>query len=373
LSSDMDNTDKVVGLIDDCREMKLVVKSPHVNYCDYKFTIEDNNTILYGLGAIKGVGENAIENIVISRKENKSFSDLFDFCKKIDLRKVNRRVLEALVKTGCFDNMGVSRAVSMKSLDTAIKLAEKHASDKNTGQNSLFGMFDAPQEQEQEKIPYAENVTEWTDIQRLNGEKDCLGLYLTGHPIDQYRDELKNFSYTTLSKVRPTNRGSTVKVIGLLLGVRIVNSRRGKMAIVQLDDNTGRLDATMYSTLYTESQSKLEKDTILVLEGEIKEDEYSGGFSMMVNSVMTFIEAREKSAKYIVIQITEQQINKNFTQDFLNIVKASKGACPVIISYQNKNAEIRLRLGTHWKVVPSDDFIAQLEMVLGRGKVIIEY
>lgn len=373
LSSDMDNTDKVVGLIDDCREMKLDVKPPHVNYCDYKFTIADNKTILYGLGAIKGVGENAIENIVISRKENQKFTDLFDFCKKIDLRKVNRRVLEALVKSGCFDNMGASRATLAASLDTAIKLAERHASDKNTGQNSLFGMFDAPEEKTEEKVPYAENILEWTDIQRLNGEKDCLGLYLTGHPIDQYKTELQNFSYTPLSKVRPTNRGATAKIIGLVLGVRIVNSRRGKMAIVQLDDNTGRLEATMFSTLYTEVQSKLQKDTILVIEGEVREDEYNGGFTMNANSVMSFIEAREKSARYVAIQLTEQQVNKQLTQNLLNILQANQGRCPVVVNYQNKNADIRLRLGNQWCIMPSDDFINQLEMLIGREKVQVYY
>jgi len=373
LSSDMDNTDKVVGLIDDCREMKLEVKPPHVNYCDYKFTTADNQTILYGLGAIKGVGENAIESIVISRKENQEFTDLFDFCKKIDLRKVNRRVLEALVKSGCFDNMDASRATLSASLGTAIKLAEKHASDKNTGQNSLFAMFDAPEEQAEEKVPYAENVMEWTDIQRLNGEKDCLGLYLTGHPIDQYKNELKNFSYTTLSKVRPTNRGLTAKVIGLMLGVRIINSRRGKMAIIQLDDNTGRLDVTMFSSVYNEVQHKLEKDAILVVEGEVREDEYSGGFTMNASSVMTFPEAREKLARYLSILVTEQQAQKQFTQNLLNLLQANQGSCPVIINYQNKQAEVKLRLGGQWAVMPSDDFISQLEMLVGHGKVDINY
>ncbi|MCV6636390.1 MAG: OB-fold nucleic acid binding domain-containing protein [Thiotrichaceae bacterium] len=353
--------------------MKLEVKPPHVNYCDYKFTIADNQTILYGLGAIKGVGENAIESIVISRKENKEFKDLFDFCKKIDLRKVNRRVLEALVKSGCFDSMGASRATLTASLDTAIKLAEKHASDKSTGQNSLFAMFDTPEEQAEEKVPYAENVMEWTDIQRLNGEKDCLGLYLTGHPIDQYKTELKNFSYTTLSKVRPTNRGSTAKVIGLMLGVRIINSRRGKMAIIQLDDNTGRLDATMFSSVYTEVQHKLEKDAILVVEGEVREDEYSGGFTMNASNVMTFPEAREKSAKYMMIQVTEQQVQKQFTQNLLTLLQANQGRCPIIVNYQNKEAEVKLRLGGQWAVMPSDDFISQLENLLGHGKVKIEY
>jgi DNA polymerase-3 subunit alpha len=373
LSSDMDNTDKVVGLIDDCREMKLDVKPPHVNYCDYKFTIADNKTILYGLGAIKGVGENAIENIVISRKENQKFTDLFDFCKKIDLRKVNRRVLEALVKSGCFDNMGASRATLAASLDTAIKLAERHASDRNTGQNNLFGMFDAPEEKTEEKVPYAEDVLEWTDIQRLNGEKDCLGLYLTGHPIDQYKNELQKFSYTPLSKIRPTNRGATAKIIGLVLSVRTVNSRRGKMAIVQLDDNTGRLEATMFSDLYHEVQSKLQKDSILVIEGEVREDEYSGGFTMNASSVMSFIEAREKSARYLTIQLTEQQINKQFTQNLLKILQANQGRCPVVVNYQNKNADIRLRLGNQWCIMPSDDFINQLETLIGREKVQVYY
>ncbi len=373
LSSDMDNTDKVVGLIDDCREMALKIKPPHVNYCDYKFTIANNKTILYGLGAIKGVGENAIDNILTSRKQNQSFSDLFDFCKKIDLRKVNRRVLEALVKAGCLDNMGASRAVLIESLDTAIKLAEKHANDKNTGQNNLFSMFDVLEEKTEEKMPYAENILEWTDIQRLNGEKDCLGLYLTGHPIDQYKNELQNFTYTPLSKVRVTHRGTTIKVVGLVLGVRIVNSRRGKMAIVQLDDNSGRLEATMFSDIYQEMQNKLQKDAILMIEGEVREDEYNGGFTMTANSVLTFIEAREKYARHIVVKVVAQQVHKQFTATFLNLLQTNRGHCPVVVSYQNADAEVQLRLGQQWQITPTDDFVIQLEALVGREKVSIVY
>ncbi len=198
-SADMDNTDKVVPLIEECRRMGLKVEPPQVNLSQYKFTIADDSTVVYGLGAIKGVGEAAIEAIVSERHTRRAGpTDLFEFCRRIDLKKVNRRVLESLIRAGALDGLGANRASLMLQLPLALKMAEQHHAMQAVGQNDLFGMSDdQPARTFSQVVP--DNVEEWDDEQRLQGEKETLGLYLTGHPIDRYEAELRQIASSRIA------------------------------------------------------------------------------------------------------------------------------------------------------------------------------
>ncbi len=378
LSSDMDNTDKVVNLIDECRQMQLKVLPPDVNVSDYKFTVNDdqNTGIRYGLGAIKGVGEGAILGIIEERKANGIYDDLFEFCRRIDLRKANRRVLEALIKAGALDGLGPERGVMMASLDTAIKLAEKHAADQNTGQNDLFGLLGggggAQHAVQEDKTPFSSGGS-WTEEQRLSGEKDSLGLYLTGHPINRFLTELEKLAPTRLKNVRPTEKFKTTKVAGLVLNMRTLNSRRGRMASLVLDDNTARLEVMVYSDRFEEHKALLIKDSLLIIEGEIREDEFSGGgYSMVATNISSLEMARERQAKQLVVKVEAPR--EGWVDDFLHALQNYRtGSCPIAIHYRREDAVVELVLGADWQVRPEDALLAQLSLLVGLGRVEVRY
>jgi len=267
-----------VTMIAECRDMQLKILSPDINRCEYAFVPLDDNTILYGLGAIKGLGLSAIEAILEVRDKAKAeparsdqpFKDLFDLCKRLDLRKVNRRVLESLIRAGALDALGPHRAAMMVSLDNALAAADQHTKNINTGQEDLFGeVHDTIQEHQFLEVP------PFNEEQRLEGEKETLGLYFSGHPIQRYEAELARRA-TRIVDLKPT-ADRTVVVAGLVVAMRTMNTRRGdRMAFVTLDDRTGRLELAVFSELYTRHRDLLGKDNLLVVEGHVSVDEYSG-------------------------------------------------------------------------------------------------
>ncbi|MDH3513774.1 MAG: DNA polymerase III subunit alpha, partial [Gammaproteobacteria bacterium] len=261
LSSDMDKTDKVVTMFAECRDMRLHLRPPDINHCEYHFVPVDRETILYGLGAIKGLGQAAIDVILQERHREGPFRDLFDFCQRIDLRKVNRRVLESLIKAGALDGLGAHRAALMASLNAALAAADQHTRNRDAGQVDIFGATAAPVE-----AHVYETVAEWGEDQRLDGERETLGLYLTGHPIARYAEELKHITNATIAELKPS-ADSTMVVAGLVVAQRTMQTRRGdRMAFVTLDDRTGRLELAVFSDLYAQSRELLAKDTLLVVE-----------------------------------------------------------------------------------------------------------
>jgi len=264
LSADMDNTDKVVVLIEECHSMGLTVNSPSVNHSQVRFSVLDENTVVYGLGAIRGVGEAALSSVLAQRDENGPFADLNDLCRRADQGSVNKRVLEALIKAGAADELGPNRASLMAHLPDALHGAEQLHRDTAAGQNDLFGL-DGPivddAELDDKEIAHSETRTQtipvkedWTDRQRLAAEKDTLGLYLSGHPINEFKAELEKFSHGTLKTIcakatpndnMPSYRQKGVPVIaaGLVMAVRFRDIQGRKMAFVTLDDKTGRVEA----------------------------------------------------------------------------------------------------------------------------------
>jgi DNA polymerase-3 subunit alpha len=279
LSADMDQTDKVVTMIDECRAIGLEVQPPDVNHSEYMFSVDGEGTVIYGLGAIKGVGEAAIESILESRKGEGKFRDLFEFCRRIDLRKANRRVLESLIRAGAMDGMGKSRATLMGQLPLAVKMAEQYHNTREAGQSDLFGMAEPGPEPLPESQLLPQDVGEWEDEQRLQGEKETLGLYLTGHPIDRYEGEFSGLGLTRISTVlqedgaarangnKRRNDRERVMVAGLAVSVSHRQTQRGRMGTLILDDKSGRIEVTLFSEAYEAHRDLLQADRILVVMG----------------------------------------------------------------------------------------------------------
>ena len=375
LSSDMDNTDKIVMFMDECRCMGLAVEPPHINRCDYAFTVSDDNTILYGLGAIKGVGAAALDGILEERRQHGEYRDLLDLCKRIDLRKANRRVLEALIRAGALDVFDDNRARTMTLLGSTLQMAERHLRDQAAGQSDLFGaaMGPAPDEAAQCSIAVPE-VQPWSEEQRLLGEKETLGLYLTGHPVTRYEKELGAFITARIKDLNP-RRDQKVVIAGLIVAMRTMNTKRGeRFAFVTLDDGTGRLELAVFAEAYRSYRDHLIKDRLIVVEGTASADEYTGGFRIGVEKIFDINQAREIFAKRLEIDLGRRPVEKSLTHALAEILAPFReGDCPVWINCMNANARASLALGREWQVHPTDELLHRLEEMAGADDVRVVY
>lgn len=217
MTADMDNTEKVIGLVDECFRMKLKLLPPDINSGLYRFNVDEDGAIVYGIGAIKGVGEGPIEAIIEARNKGGYFKDLFDFCARIDLKKVNKRVIEKLIMSGALDRLGPHRAAMMASLNDAVKAASQHHHAESFGQSDMFGVLtDAPEEVEQKYT----QVPKWPEKVWLEGERETLGLYLTGHPVNAYIKELAKYTSCRLKDATPTRRDQSLTIAGLVIAAQ---------------------------------------------------------------------------------------------------------------------------------------------------------
>ncbi|QRN03438.1 DNA polymerase III subunit alpha [Legionella sp. MW5194] len=365
MSSDMDNTDKVVTFIDECAQMHLKVLPPSINQSSYPFTVTDDQYILFGLGAIKGVGESAITIIVEERKQGGLYTGLFNFCQRLDLRKVNRRVLEALIKSGALDDFGVERAVLFASLEKALKVAEKKQQNQNSGQTDLFSLMDND-EVEEDYVQF----NPWAELTRLEGEKETLGFYLTGHPVDQYAREFKGV-ITPLVQLNPST-SKKAWICGLVTGIRRILTKRGKkLTILALEDALKKLDVVVFSEVYEALSSEVQSGQMVVIEGEISHDDYSGGVKMTANQVLSIDEARTRFARSLMVSITPD--DKPLVPTLQSLLKANQGHCSVQIQYRNSQATATLCLAAEWQARPSDALLKSLSDLLGENKVWMNY
>ncbi|MFA7311148.1 MAG: DNA polymerase III subunit alpha [Shewanella sp.] len=367
MSADMDNTDKIVTLVDECERMGLPLIPPDVNKGLFKFTVDDDLRIVYGIGAIKGVGEGPVESILEARKDG-PFVDLFDFCARIDLKKLNKRVIEKLICAGALDTLGPHRASMMATLPEAIRAADQHAKAEAIGQHDMFGLLNS--EPEDSKQQFVE-CTPWPDKIWLEGERETLGLYLTGHPINQYLKELKHYTSGRLKDVHPTERGKTAKAAGLVVATRVMLTKRGsKMGLLTLDDKSARLEIMLFTEAFEKFNHLLEKDRILICEGEVSYDDFAGGNRMTARNIIDISEARSHFAKALEIDMDGSELTPSALDTFEQALSPWRnGAVPVVINYTQAQAKGQFRLADAWRVNPTDDLMLSLESLLGPNKV----
>ncbi|MFP3028922.1 MAG: DNA polymerase III subunit alpha [Arsenophonus sp.] len=372
MTADMDNTEKVVGLVDECWSMGLKVLPPDINSGLYHFHVNENGEIVYGIGAIKGVGESPIETIIESRKKGGYFKEIFDLCARVT-KKLNRRVMEKLIMSGAFDHLGPHRAALMSSLEDALRAADQHAKAESIGQTDMFGVLAEGSEQVEQS--YA-GVPKWPEHFILECERKTLGLYLTGHPITSYLSEIEYYTNgLRLKDVNPTSRGQMLTVVGLALTVKVVTSKHGnRIGICTLDDRSGRLDIMLFSDTLKKYQHLLKKDKILIAIGHVSFDDFNGGNKMSVRELMDLSEAREKYAKGIAISLTDKQIDDQLLNRLRSTLEPYRsGTIPVHLYYQKKDACAKLKLGITWQVVPTDNLLTELRTLLGNQQVELEF
>jgi DNA polymerase III subunit alpha len=366
MSADMNNTDNIHLFFDDCAPNKVEVLPPDINQSGYRFEPLNNNQILYGLGAIKGSGLAAIELILQAREADGPFKDLFDFCSRLDLRKVNRRVIESLIRVGAFDKLEPNRAALLAGVSMAISVAEQ--SNSHAGQDSLFGgVAEAKHE-----LP---NVNAWSPEQALIEEKAALGFYLSGHPFLNAKDEVSQFVRGTLADLAPQEQPKLLA--GIVTGVRIRMTQRGKMAIVTLDDAVSRVEVVVGSELLMQSAGLIKEDALLVIEGRVSHDEFSGGNRVSARKLYDLASARSAHASMLKISCNGQSDAAKLTTILSayrrNTAQPDKKLCPVKIEYHNAEGQASLMLGDAWRVELQDELLQHLRAWLSKDNVKILY
>ena len=375
ISSDMDKTDKVVTFIDECRSMNLELLPPDVNHGMFQFSVDDKGSVLYGLGAIKGLGEGPIEAIITAR-ECGEFKNIFDFCARVDGRKVNKRALEAMIRGGAMDQIGPEgdisyrRAVMLSCMDEAVKLAEQHIRNQVSGMGDLFGDSIVDSAPEISYLAF-DDVKSLSVKDRLNGEKDTLGLYLTGHPIDEYESELKKMFPHRIANLRSGKDSLTIS--GMIVAMRILKNKRGdNFAFLTLDDKSGRIEISVWAEKFNAYRDILVKDALLVIKGVISEDDFTGGLKMVAESIQSIYQAR--CSKLLCLELLVSEGSTDWVDKFRSTINGYRnGNCSVFVNYEQEHARCALKLGSDWKVQPQDGLLIALREQFGEKSVILRY
>ncbi len=374
LTSEMQNTDKIVIFVEECREMGLELILPDVNQSQYEFTVNDDGAIVYGLGAVKGVGEGPIEAIIEARNQGGPFKDLFDFCERVGNKRLNKRVLEALVRCGAFDRLEnqATRSVLWASIEDAIKAASQSAANEAAGMMDLFG--EIQQEAADTTDPYERyrSIPDWTLKERLNGERDTLGLFVTGHPFDEYESEVRRFVSTKLADVEPSK--SPQKFAGMVVDMRVMKNKRGdSMCFVTLDDRSGRMEVALFADVYNEYFDKVEKDKLLIVEANVSNDEYSGGLKSVCRSVKDIDEARAHYARVLRIKVDGTKHDESMCEQLKDTLAPIENGCPIVLEFYNNMVQCDIQLGAAWCINPSDEQLQKLRHQYGEDAVTLVF
>lgn len=370
LSSDMDNTDKVVLFLTECKELGLEVIPPCINISNYEFTVGDDKKIIYGLGAIKGVGQSAVEMIVEARENDGPFKDLFDLCKRVDTRKVNKRAIEALICAGALDRIGPHRSSQVATFETALRVADQHDKQSSSGQVDLFSEL-----MPEEEIKFDYKVVEpWTKEEQLQNEKSVLGFYLSGHPIEKFVKELNEFISSSIGEL-DLEVGKSVLIGGYVKSLRIVNTKSGnRLAIVSLEDLTGSIDVTMFGESFDSYRSNILEGQLVVVEGEVVADNFSNGYRIRGNKALNLDQARSIYAKGLLIKFSADEFIDGDVDRLYEILNGYRGGdCPVFISYDNARSNSKFVLGEEWQVHPKEELLDKLKDRIAASRVCFLY
>ena len=358
MSSELDNTDQLRVFYDDSLKNGLVFLPPDVNEGFYRFVPTDGKHIRYALGAVKGTGEAAVEHIVEVRREGR-FTDLFDFCRRTDKRLVNRRTIEALIRAGAFDAIDDNRAKLLANVELAMSVAEQEA--ENINQGGLFDMFEA------EDVPTVDmvDVKPWDEATRLTEEKTAIGFFLSGHPFHAYESTVRRFIRTPLNRLSPKKEPQWLA--GTITGIRTKIGNRGKMAFIQLDDGSAKVEVSIFSEAFDEARHKLKEDVVLVVSGKVSHDDFTGGMRIVADTVFDLAEAKSQFAKALTVDMPSARADLNRLRTLIS--PHVGGGCPLRIDYRNADARCLLQLGDDWRVKLDDGMLAALREWLGEQAV----
>ncbi len=374
LTSDGDSTDKIVRLIAECRSMGLTVLPPSVNQSDLDFTAGDG-AIRFGMRAVKGVGEGAVEAILAARADG-AFKDLYDFCERVDLKRVNKRVMEALVRSGSFDEFGQTRRGLFEELDRAIERGQTSQRDKQAGQFSLFGsLLETPKPKVREVFTI-DLKEEWPDKLRLAYEKECLGFYVSGHPLDRYVNDLQRMGLRTIAALDdfgPQEMREEVTISGVIVDVRERISKGGsRMAFLQFEDLTGRIEVLCFSKAFPSFEPHLKSDEPLIVTGRLVregDDEESAQLKFRAESCRQMKDVRAERTTRARIRLPAESVTTAHLKHLADLLKGATGVAVEMIVAVKGKGEATVRLGEGWRLPVDDEVVARVERLVGAGAV----
>ena len=374
MTADMDHTDKLVIIKDDCRKLGIDIEPPNVNRSEFAFAVGGPQQIIYGLGAIKGVGKSVVDAIIAERANGGPFTGLVDFARRVGAGRVNRRVLEALVRAGALDGLGANRATLMNAIGDTLQLAERSAQADAAGQGALFGPVSSD-----DAIAHVFKVQrEWTKRERLENERDSLGLYLTGHPFDEYALHCREFCNGTIGKVVnlpvPAGYAGRKKRQATLAGAVMDMRRRGNRVDLVLDDNTERLEVTMFDELYQQTRQLVRMHAVLVISGSIRFDDFINGWRLTAQSIRSVDDAIEAYARKITISLSAEDSGLEMVGELREVLAPFRnGPCELSIEYRSPAGNARLQCGSGWSVRPTRELREGLNRLLGEEHIAIHY
>lgn len=367
ITSDMDNTDKVIRYINDCRDMKIGVLPPDVNASTKDFSIFEDQ-LLFGLGAIKNVGSAAIDAIIETRQRVGRFASLKEFCENVDLRQVNKRVIEALVKSGACDSMGNNRSLMMAELQTAMEMGQAKQRDKVLGQSSMFDMLDEPEK----PLSESEAAEEWSDHDRLRFEKESIGFYITGHPLQGYIRDIHWFTDANTASIAEAGTGRVVSMAGIPIKHQVKTTRKGdKMGLVTLEDLHGTVEVTVWPKLYTEVAHLLVTDEPLLIKGKI---EAEGNLpKILADEIFLLTETKKHWKGKVHIHFRTPGLEREVLEQIKGILAAHAGNNETFLHFNFPDNKTKvITVAPEYRIHPSDEVVEQIEAILGEDAIRFE-
>jgi DNA polymerase-3 subunit alpha len=365
LNSFLSNTDSLVKLVNECREKGLEILPPDVNLSLWEFTVV-GKTIRFGLGAVKNVGSGAVDSIIEARLDGGNFASLYEFCERVDLQRVNRRVVESLIKCGAFDSLHPLRSQAMAALEDAMEMAQTIQKDRLSGQISMFGTFAGQQRDSEPPLP---NIPEWHHRQKLAIEKEALGFYFSGHPLDSYEKEIKSFAIVDTASLTEKTEGIQVMLCGLNADLKEITTKKGdRMAFLTLEDRQGTVEVVIFADIYKDSLHLLEVDEPLLIVGTLQQEDK--GAKVIAQRFLTLLEAKEHFTQAIQVKLPVDKVTKDNLEDLRAILERHKGDCKAYIHLcSDEKCETVIKLSDKFRVKPHRNMIEEVNRYFGTDVV----
>jgi DNA polymerase-3 subunit alpha len=360
LTSETGNTTKVVKYINECRDMQIKVLPPDVNSSDWNFT-PDGDAIRFGLGAVKNLGQAAVEAIITARKEVGKFKSIFQFCEKVDMTSLNKRMIESAIKAGAMDSIEGTRSQLMAVTDRAIEHGQRLMKDRLSGQTGLFGDLFVAEEEADEPLP---RVPDWTPQEKLMGEKELLGFYVTGHPLDEYKDKVSELATHFTDNMEDLKKGDEVALCGTLSGIqRRRNKDQKPWASMQLEDLNGSIEAMAFTTVYESVLPFLVEDKPMLVRGLVLPEENTQP-KLSIQSIVPLEVARVPLPSLISIRVTLKDSNNDKAAEISRLFARKQGSSGVRLRLE-KRGDFSVILDVASKIRPDKEFRAEIERICG--------
>ncbi|TYP00012.1 DNA polymerase III alpha subunit [Geothermobacter ehrlichii] len=370
LTEDMENTDKVIKNINEVRSMGIEVLPPDINASDRTFTVHDGQ-IRFGLGAVKGAGSAALDAILAARQEA-PFASLHDFCERVDLRKVNKKVVEALIKCGAFDSLGGHRAQYLAALEDAMETAARIQREREIGQESLFGSEEIHTTANGDGYGRLPDVPEWDDKTKLGFEKESLGFYISGHPLARHAESIRRFATVDTAGLAECSDKEEVRICGIVSGLKELTTKKGdRMAFVTLEDLNGFVEMVVFPETYAESRELLQSEEALLITGNVDAGEESN--KLMVNKVQNLSEVQASETRRVHFRLTTPGLDETRLRQLREVIEKHRGECQVMLHMVIPDrSETTLRLPDNLRVAATDQMLDDAERLFGYNIVTFE-